>query len=82
MDYGSRITAVEDRSEKKTERGQRERKYNQDCHIERGKHDLQITRGHGFYGAKEGQHHVRPRDKVEGQQGERAGKWLQASLHR
>ena len=69
-------TADEDSSEKKAERQRRERKDHQDCHIECGKHDRQRTRGRGFYGAEEDQHHVRPRDKVEGQQGEKAGKWL------
>ena len=59
--------AEEDSSEKKWERQQRERKDHQDCHLERGQHDRQRTRGRGSYGAEEGQHHVRPRDKVEGQ---------------
>ena len=47
-------TAEEDRSEKKAGRQQRERKYHQDCHLERGQHDRQRTIGRGFYGAEEG----------------------------
>ena len=53
---------------KQTERPQRERKYHQDRHLERGKHDRQRTRGRGFYGVKEDQHYVHPGDKVEGRE--------------
>ena len=47
-------TAEEDSSDKKAERQKRERKYHQDCHLERGQHDWQRTRGRGCYGAEEG----------------------------
>ena len=66
-------TAEEDSSEKKTARQQRGRKDHQDYHIECGKHDRQKTRGRRLYGAEEDQQCVSPRDKVDGQQGERAG---------
>ena len=75
LPYHERIR-LKNMAEKKAEKQRRERKDHQDCHIECGKHDRQRTRGRGFYGAEEDQHHVRPRDKVEEQQGERAGKWL------
>ena len=64
------------------ERQQRERKYHHDCHSECWKHDRQRTRGRGFHGAEEDQHHLRPRDKVERQQGDIAGNWILAILHR
>ena len=67
-------------SEKNTERQQRERKDNQNCHFEHGKHDRQRTRGRGFYGVKEGQHNVRPREKVEGSKATELGNGI--ILHR
>ena len=74
-------TAEEDSSEKKTEIQQRKVKTSRIVTLNVGS---MAGRGQevvdSMERAKEDQHYVRPRDKVEGHQGERAGKWLSVKM--